>query len=151
MQNMFIWACIITLENVTKQWCTGSNKIMQFMSRFTQPELKTPSSPHCKADTIHLLQMPFSRQKNINLYWIKPSTNIQLPYSPNQAPIETWFLPKSSHNVSVQSMARNSIVLWEYPNVRYTVHNIQKCTLDTSTKMTYCKVMLSILEFFQLQ
>lgn len=28
MQNMLIWICITTVEYVTEQWCTGSNKTL---------------------------------------------------------------------------------------------------------------------------
>lgn len=67
MHNMLIWICITTPENVTKQWCTGSNKIMQFMPRFTQPELEMPSGPHCDADTIHLPNMILQAKEHQSL------------------------------------------------------------------------------------
>lgn len=156
MQNMWIWICITTLENVSKQWCTGYIVItlcslclglhsLNWKCRVAHTEMQTQYISH-KYDSPSKRTSIFTESTVI-----KPSTNIRLPYSPNQAPIETQFLPRSNHNVSVQSMARNSTLLWEYLNVLHTVHNVQKGALDTSIKITYCKVRLSIFEFFHLQ
>lgn len=87
MQNMLIWIRVTTLENVTKQWRTGSNKTLQFMPRFTQPELKTPSGVMQMQLISYKDDFPGKRTSIFTEPTvIKPSTNIQLPYSPDQAP-----------------------------------------------------------------